>query len=486
MNLTSHKNPHIPFALELHSSNPTRLAAYYKHLLGIKFTLTTYPFLRYFAQLGQFALMITECSPNDPRNASEPGAVTLTLLSALASKDPAEGYFLYPHRPLAGCYPARCADRLRDPDGHYIALASELDYLHVELPTVSTWRELGCALRKFAALQFSNGGLSARNLVNRVRDTFEFRRDTVNVTERDFGGYTHIMASRQGIFAINEHGFKKLVCGRFFGVTVRNGNFYCFQLCDETGTNSGRIVHLKTERNRIVDTEVLVKGLHKGCHQIDFAGDVLFIVDCCNARILSLAPGAKECKAYYPLGSVPAAEAEEIHMNSMCGHPDGTFWIMLHNYNSRHSEILVVDSSFTVLRRFQLSAGSAHNIVFTGDELEYLVADSFGGRILSGRGPVIEALPMMPRGISLDHNTCVFGESVFATRVRRRYVPGRVHFADRRSWKVLSTLEVPAAPTDIRRIDGEDFSLTNYVREQARWRVPDGSFSSDVRSLGVS
>ena len=70
----------------------------------------------------------------------------------------------------------------------------------------------------------------------------------------------------------------------------------------------------------------------------------------------------------------------------------------------------------------------------------------------------------MLRGLSLDERQCVVGDSLFSTRVLRRYVPGKVHFFDRLSWHLNASLEVPAAPTEIRRIDGNDLSLTNYVR----------------------
>ena len=110
------------------------------------------------------------------------------------------------------------------------------------------------------------------------------------------------------------------------------------------------------------------------------------MADCHNGRILKTKPGSQAFEAFHPLGQLTREEAwTEYHMNSMAAHPNGTLWVLLHNSLKKPSEIVVVNSEFEIVRRFELSAGAAHNIVFTNDELEYLVADSYGGRILSAR-----------------------------------------------------------------------------------------------------
>jgi hypothetical protein len=141
-------------------------------------------------------------------------------------------------------------------------------------------------------------------------------------------------------------------------------------------------------------------------------------------------------------------------------HRDGG--ILLHNSGRIPSEVVVLDRQFTELRRFPVDGGAAHGIVFTGDAAEYLVADSLGGRVVSAQGPVIDGM-MMTRGISLDDESCVVGDSHYATRAFRRYVPGRVVFFDRRTWSRRAVVALPGAPTEIRRIDGRDLSLSNFA-----------------------
>jgi hypothetical protein len=479
--MRSHTQPYSckPFALELHSSQPEQLARFYEDVLNIRFVSTRYPSPRYIADLGQFALIVTGTQPA-MGSECEPGTVTLTAISSLPVPSTAQPHFLYPHRPLGGCFPARYAGRMKDPDGHYLALVPALEFSRVPMPLVSSWRALGSCTGELALLSLRRMKLKVRMNWERLLDWFEYTTQSVTILNREFNGYSHLIASRQGIFAASPTSYKQLLRGRFFGLTLKNGDIYCFQTCfdDPTreDTRKGRILRLRTNGGRILAAEVLTQGLDDGCHQIDFIGEDLVIVDCCNGRILRLPRDAGSCESYYPLGRLSRQAAmNDYHINSVAAHPDGSVWVLLHNYNKRPSEIAVLNAKFEMTRRFELNAGSAHNIVFTDDDLEFLVADSYGGRIISRNGVVVAGLSMMPRGLSLDKTTCVFGESYFETRLFRSYVPGRIHFADRKSWKINASLELPAAPTDIRRIDGKDYSLSNYYAHVSKQRVRQGA-----------
>ena len=470
------QQPPAVFGMEMHSKDPERLAAFYEDLLKVKFLRTAYPFPRYVTYLGRFALIIGDAVGGDSDSESEPGKITLALLTTAAAQVPsaARSYFVQPSQLHAGMVPGRYAPRLRDPDGNYLALASSMENLSRQGPPVPSWRELADSIRAFGLNRLRTYGMRARKRRDLWRDRYEYSRGHVAIQSRALDGYTHLVASREGLFAINTTAWKQLVRGRFFGVTVRDANIYCFQGCGTSdagptydGPARGRLIRLGTRNNRICDAAVLIEGLDDGCHQIDFVGDDLLIVDCYNGRILktNLESGAYE--ACYPLGRMSRAVArDEYHMNSIAAHPDGSLWLLLHNSNRKRSEIAVLNSSFELIRRFELNAGCAHNIVFTNDALQYLIADSAGGRILSASGPVVEGNMMMTRGLALDETTAAIGESFFSTRPFRRYVPGRVHFHDRRTWKHMATVELPAAPTEIRRIDGKDFSLSNYALRQ--------------------
>jgi hypothetical protein len=449
------------FALELHSADPDRLAAFYRAELGIEFRTTDYPCRRHIATVGPVALVITDAQGHHA--ASDPGRVTLCML---AEGDPGgrTNYRLPPApRPLGGAFPEQEAHRRQDPDGNYVATAAVMTDV-LALPARNPTAALVAALKDFTAAVTQRAQLAVRDTVGELVDRGEYFTQRVAYLSRDLAGYTHLVTSRQGLFAVNETSYKHVLRGRFYGLTLKDDAIYCFQACGDELDNHGRILRLDVARGRITSVEVIASGFDDGCHQMDFLGDDLLITDCYNGRILQLTPGAPGAAPtiWHPLGVLPRKHAKRRHINSIAAHPDGTIWILLHNSGRIPSEVVVLDRQFTELRRFPVDGGAAHGIVFTGDAAEYLVADSLGGRIVSAQGPVIDGM-MMTRGISLDDETCVVGDSHYATRAFRRYVPGRVVFFDRRTWSRRAVLAVPGAPTEIRRIDGRDLSLSNFA-----------------------
>jgi hypothetical protein len=451
------------FAVELHSEDPERLVAFYERLLSVTFVSTSYPWPRYVADLGHVALVIADARAGGGEAASDHGRVTIALASPADPDMPGHEYFLAPMRPLGGLFPARHATRLRDPDGNYVALApmvADAAGAGRRVERVRPARALGL-LRRLGR----EGTRRLRHLVHDVS------RRTLRLTRPDVRPYTHVIASRRGLFVAGRASWKRVLPGRFFGATVKDGALYCFQARGRSGrTDTGRILRLQIEDGRVTGSRVVASGFDDECHQIDFIGDMLHVVDCAHARVLQVHPESGEWTAHYPLGRLNRDTAmSECHMNSLAGRPDGTMWLLLHNMAKRHSEVLVLDRAFSVVRRFSVDAGSAHNIVFTNDDAEFLIADSYGGRLISARGVVVDDSDGLAvvRGISLDDAVCVVGESFFVTRDARQTAGGRIHAYDRRSWARLWTLTLPAAPTEIRRLDGRDLSISNYLAAHA-------------------
>lgn len=455
-------------ALELHSDQPERLVKFYEETLGIKFFLQGYPFNRYFASLGRFALIIGEAQGRDADTASEPGKVTLALMSTQEIPGGNRRFFLPPPRPLGIGVPERLAARLRDPDGNYVALATSLEHVVGVLPAFSLG-ELFSSGKELFLIVMTQLACNIRRFMENAIDRCEMITNGVTFLKKDLRGYTHFVAAQNGLYAVNSTSYCRLLRGKFYGLTIKDGDLFAYQAMGEgeaIANRNGRILRLTIRNNRIERIKVVAKDLDSGCHQIDFVGDDLLIVDSYNGCIVRMRIEApEERKVYYPLGKVTRAIAKDTyHINSIAGHPDGTVWVLLHNSGHKRSEVIVLDQDFEVCRRFSVDAGWAHNIVFTNDRLEYLISDSLGGRVISPNGAVIDGGvgKLMIRGLSLDEDTCVVGDSIFGSRPFRRFVPGHVYFYGRHSWELRSILSVPGAPTDIRRIDGKDFSLSNY------------------------
>jgi hypothetical protein len=457
-------------AVELHSDRPEQLVAFYEQVLPVKFTATTYPCRRYLAEMGRFSFIIADARGGADTK-SDPGKVTVMLMSSTppALAKTGKRYYLHPKRPLASLFPERHAARLQDPDGHYVAFVPSMEEVLGRVPPIQSVRALIDSAAELLSVAMLRQRVRLRVKLAGWLDGLEYATNHVTVLRHDLRGFTHVVASSDGLFAVNDRGFARIVRGYFFGLTVKNGDIYCFQSCGPShmNDNRGRIVRLTMHDGGIRRADVMASGLDDGCHQMDFVGDDLLVVDCYNGRLLTIKPGAAGFAAHYPFGHLSRDRANEEHMNSIMAHPDGTIWVLLHQSGKKPSEVVILDRGFREQRRFPIDGGQAHNIALTDDENEYLIADSRGGRIVSARGVVAEGDMMMPRGISLDETTCVVGDSYFSTRPFRRFVPGRVHFFDRRTWKRYASIALPAAPNDVRRIDGQDLSLSNHFAVRA-------------------
>lgn len=80
---------------------------------------------------------------------------------------------------------------------------------------------------------------------------------------------------------------------------------------------------------------------------------------------------------------------------------------------------------------------------------------------------------LMTRGLSVGADVVAVGGSPFADRDLRDRLAGEVHFLDRnyRSLAIMP-MPMPTPPTEIRRLDGADLSLSNHVRSRGlavRW-----------------
>jgi hypothetical protein len=307
----------------------------------------------------------------------------------------------------------------------------------------------------------------------------------VPIRTRDLTGYTHLVTSREGLYAVNGQHWVKVMDGVFFGLTLKDGCVYCYQAHDIydpgfglgpiqlQGKLRGRIIKLELEDSHIRRQSVVIKGLHTNCHQIDFIGDKLHVIDTFCQKLLRFNSAFELEGEFYPLGSEFAfyktgpkrsirAGSNYVHINSIVAQ-NGSIYLLLHNGLSgdKHSEVVQTDYDFKVKERFTVPGAGCHNIVFL-ENGELLICDSRGGNLINRDGVVVHVGELLTRGLSVDKETVVVGDSGYSTRVGRRYVPGSVHFYDR-DYNHLSSLRLPAAPTDIRKIDGNDLSLSNVT-----------------------
>ena len=310
--------------------------------------------------------------------------------------------------------------------------------------------------------------LLRRLIRTKVFDLLTYSLDVVLVKKADLRPFRHVVASREGLYAINRETHLKLAEGQFFGLTVRGSSLFCFQAHDVIGapSNRGRIVEICIAEGFLRSARVRTKGLDNGCHQIDFIGDDLFVVDTYNQRILKLGRDFQGREAFHPIPPAPrdAWDQGYAHVNSIVS-CEGKIYLLKSNggpKTGQRSEVLRCGPAFEVEETFKLPGLLCHNLVFLEDGT-LLSCGSAEGTLISRDGVVAQIGEMMTRGLSVDSEVLVVGDSFFATRHQRRHAPGSVMFYNR-SYRLLSRQKLPAAPTEIRRIDGCDLSLSNVPR----------------------
>lgn len=288
--------------------------------------------------------------------------------------------------------------------------------------------------------------------------------------------HSHFVASREGLYAVNADGWELVAGGRYFGLTVREHTLYAFEASGkprERG-NGGRIVAFQLDGTTIKSASCVAEGLHDGCHQIDFLGDSLHVVDTYQQRIIVFSPcfSRQEVACPIPPAAYMAWDQGYVHCNSLLRFGEFTLFL-LHNggpSTDRPSRLLVCDQGLQLVRQMLLPGRGCHNLVVLEDG-SLLACDSLSGALINHERELMKVDDMMTRGLSVDRDQIVVGSSMYAVRRERAATSGRVHFLTREFGRI-ATLELPAAPTDIRRIDGKDLSISNYARDAITTLAP--------------
>lgn len=291
-----------------------------------------------------------------------------------------------------------------------------------------------------------------------------YARREVRLVEPDIGDLPLLVSSRQGLFAADRKQALLVAHGLFFGLTLRDDLIYAFESCDlpHAPTNLGRIIRLRRQGGRIVERDVFVEGLDNGCHQIDFVGDRLCVLDTYNQRVLAFAEDGSPREIPQPLAAAEqgAWDRGYRHVNAILAVGDRIL-LMLHNGDKRSgrlSQILVLDRSWRQVGAWDLPHGGCHDLACLPDGTLLACGSPTGELIaLDGRTKRISAI--MTRGLAASDQEIVVGASQFSVRRARVRAGGALLFLDP-SWRVTHELELVAAPTCVMWLDRVDYGCS--------------------------
>ena len=296
----------------------------------------------------------------------------------------------------------------------------------------------------------------------------------VRLASDDLTGFDHIVATRKGLFVARPGAHRQIAYGQFYGIAIESETIYAFEACDRPRirSNRGRIVRLRHRAGRIESADVLARHLDNGRHQIDIIDGALLVTDTYNQRLLRIPLDGGEPDRLHPLR--PPVESEPdtyLHVNSLLACGD-SIYLLLHNDSGRtgrDSQIAMFDRNWNRTGTIPLSGQGCHSLAMLEDGT-LLSCGSAAGEIIGSDGRAIKISGRMTRGLSVDAAQIAVGGSVFLEREARDDAPGSVDFLDR-DYRALGSVELPGPVMEIRRIDGQDRSLSAFLANE-KGRVP--------------
>jgi hypothetical protein len=273
----------------------------------------------------------------------------------------------------------------------------------------------------------------------------------------------YIVASREGLYIVNHQEWRRVADGYFFGVTVRGSEVFCFKTTSrtprETKPGTGQIVrYQRMPDSTFSEPAILVDGLDYNCHQVDFFDGSFYVVDTRGQRLLEFDEQWRVAAIHQILPPAGEDSDDYAHINSFVGYDD-TIYVMLHNFKrGLPSEIIEFDREFHHRRVIVLSPSACHDIVRL-ENGQLLFCESHKGRLACDDGSSYPIDELLTRGLAVGKDEIAVGSSLYGKRLARDLLPGFVTFLDR-SYRHITRLRLPAAPTQIRRLDGADLSLS--------------------------
>lgn len=318
------------------------------------------------------------------------------------------------------------------------------------------------------AYDMLDGKLTHRIRMAIARDAFA--ADAIRIADPDLSGFLHIAASRQGLFAVAPGRQRLIAHGQFYGITVSPGTLWVFEACDwpRVRSNHGRLLRIDHDQGRITRAAVVLRGIDTGCHQLDLIDGSLLATDTYNQRLLRFSPerGTLDTISPLPLPD-PETNAGYVHANSLLA-VGAQRYLLLHNdsrRSGRNSEIAVFDEAWNRTGTLPVNGQGCHSLALLEDGT-ILTCGSNTGELTGTDGRTIKVTDRMTRGLSVDDRMIVVGASAILDRGARDEAPGEVIFLDR-SFRRIGMVTLPGPVMEVRRIDGQDRSLSAYLASLA-------------------
>lgn len=280
-----------------------------------------------------------------------------------------------------------------------------------------------------------------------------YARGQVRVADPDIAGFSWLVASPQGVFAVGLNGVKQVIHGWFFGIIRHGDMLFLFENCGmrDLSVTMGRVIRLRLRDGQLTEPEVLATGLHNNCHQLALIDGFLCVVDTANQTILRFTPSgeAVDVKRPFPPALPNDTSGAYLHLNALAKVGD-RIALMLHNGKAlpeKPSELAWFDRDWNLLSRQPLQGHSCHDIVADKHGVLWHT-DSMAGDLIGSDGTRIDVTnELMTRAIAFRGEHVLVGMSTFGPRHLRDNLRGAVVIFDR-AFNRVAQIELRGAPTD--------------------------------------
>jgi len=306
-----------------------------------------------------------------------------------------------------------------------------------------------------------------------ARQAYADRR--VRLVDHSIAGYSHLVASRNGLFVASQTGIKLICHGLFFGLVARPDCLFVFESCDLPRSRSGlgRVLKFTRTDAEITGVSIIADGLDNGCHQMDIVDDRLMLVDTYQQQILAFPLTGGPPQTIRP---VIAARLNDWdggyrHLNSIT-QVGATVLLLFHNgagATGRPSEIAAFDLDWRLQALWTLPGFGCHDIALL-DDGTLLCCGSMAGELIASDGRNVSVSAMMTRGLSVGADSIVVGSSGMAPRNDRTLARGKLSFLTPKL-EVVTEMAIVGSPTDICRLDGLDRTLSEHLLASGNARL---------------
>lgn len=280
-----------------------------------------------------------------------------------------------------------------------------------------------------------------------------YERAEFRIVDSDISGYSWLVASHRGLFAVSAKHAKTIAHGWFFGICRHRDDIYLFENCGERSPDRlGRIIGLQIVEGHLAGSRVVAAGLHNNCHQLTMIDERLCLLDTAGQAIIRFDIDGTVVDVQRPFAPAEptSSKGDYLHINSIA-QIGGRIAIMLHNGKVRpekQSELAWLDEHWRVQEREPVPGYSCHDIVEDEHGIRWHCA-SMSGEIVGSDGRRIKISDdLMTRGLAITPEAVIVGVSTFGPRHVRETLNGGVVILDR-NFRRRSEIQLPAGPADI-------------------------------------